>query len=152
MGGLVTARLRRACNLTVVAISAAGLAVSSCSKQREVDPPLPLSQWLDVCSPMETADERKSLVFLANHTVVAEESHSGSVLDDRHPLMTHGIWSGDDAGRAVSVELGGRRRSYTLYLPSSEQQCILAEGPENSADLSQAWFGVPNFSEPNDDR
>jgi hypothetical protein len=106
-----------------------------------------LAQWLDACSLLESADERKSLDFLGDHTVIREVVPSGTVLDDgARPTVTKGTWSGSDTGRAVNVQIGGRSDDYVLYLPAGEQQCILAGGAPETISLQTAWFGVPDFS------
>ena len=103
--------------------------------------------WLDACSLLESADERQSLDFLGDHTVIREVVPSGTVLDDgARPTVTKGTWSGSDVGRAVNVQIGGRSDDYVLYLPAGEQQCILAGGGPDTISLKTAWFGVPDFS------
>jgi hypothetical protein len=65
----------------------------------------------------------------------------------KHPKVTRGTWTAEEATKAIVVKLGNIETSYTLAVPFGEGECILVSRAIRAADLRASWFGEPDFSD-----
>ena len=59
------------------------------------------------------------------------------------PPASVGIFAADERTQQVIVRVAGESQRYVLLTPSDGDQCILAAGASNAADLRRSWFGAP---------
>jgi hypothetical protein len=94
---------------------------------------------LEDCSPFFSFTGAKQLDFDAG-TVVQTEDPS-SPRDDLLTAPVLGAFVVDEATRRVQLTFRKSTRDYTLIVPTDSDQCILAVGQPNAADLQQSWYG-----------
>ena len=128
--------------------------VSSCDRKEQVEKKatdFTVVSWLNDCSPFESLNEERVLMFKKGQSVelseaVGDEKAKGA-LQAKHPRKTQGTWIADEATRSVIVELDGTRKTYTLLVTPSFSSCVLIAGAIDSADMRSSWFGEADFSE-----
>jgi hypothetical protein len=102
---------QRAWPIPALLIGTLSVLSASCSKPSRPTGELSLTRWLDVCSPLEAADEHRMLIFSGDHSVVLREDLEGYVPQSKRAAKVTGRWSGQDIGRAVNVEISGIARA-----------------------------------------
>lgn len=135
--------------LVVIAI----IALSGCDQGAKKKPPeLSVGQWLYACSPFESLDGKRMLVFRpSDHSVtsseaIGDEAEVGA-LAAKNPQRTKGTWEADEATKRVVVNIGDSQFGYLLIVPFGEGQCILGAGNIRAVDLRRSLFGEPDFSD-----
>lgn len=110
---------------------------------------------LSSCSPFETLDGRRMLIFTwdslswdepSTYRVVADETSTSEdgkdVLFAARPRETKGLWSIEDTkANRISVVIGRAKTEYVLLTWSDGLKCALVSGSISNADLTQSFFG-----------
>ena len=127
-----------------ILVSSLTSSVSFDKSLADKDQYLPIAQWLYICSPYKSFDGMRALDFSRKgHSVRMTEE----VSSETRTAATHsnGTWEADEKAKRVSVDLRSERikYDYIAVMTSSLDQCILAAGDINSADLRNSWFGGP---------
>jgi hypothetical protein len=99
---------------------------------------------IDDCSPFSSVDGSKQLEFdiVAGRVTLSDDA--GGLLaptSDAAPLKIVGTFAADKTTQQVIVRVGGETHRYALVVPSDGEQCILAAGASNAANLERSWFG-----------
>jgi hypothetical protein len=98
---------------------------------------------IDECSPFFSVDGSQQLEFDIESGLVtlSDDAHGLMAPASDAPLKSVGTFAADERTRQVFVRVAGENRRYTLVVPSDGEQCILAAGTSNAADLRRSWFG-----------
>src|SRR5262249_52051198 len=84
-----------------------------------------VSDWLAWCSPFESLDGKRHLVFdNSDHSVVMEEAVDKNSATAKQTKKDGGTWSADELSKSVTTEFAEAKHLYLLVIPSSEDQCI----------------------------
>jgi hypothetical protein len=112
---------------------------------------------IDECSPFFSVDGTQQLEFDVVSGLVTLSDDAGGLLAPAKdaPLKSVGSFAADERTQQVFVRVAGVNRRYTLVVPSDSEQCILAAGASNAADLRRSWFGSveedPEFPDRSED-
>lgn len=99
--------------------------------------------FIDECSPFSSVDGSQQLEFDIVSGLVTLSDDAGGLLAPAGdaPLKSVGTFAADERTQQVIVRVAGVNGRYTLVVPSDSEQCILAAGASNAADLRHSWFG-----------
>jgi hypothetical protein len=103
--------------------------------------PPPASADLEDCSPFYSFAGTEELDFEDGVVVETREDAGSPPSRDRRAEKRRGTFAVDDASARVRITVGKTTRDFTLVVPTDSDQCVLAAGPANAADLQRSWFG-----------
>jgi hypothetical protein len=100
---------------------------------------------IDDCSPFSSVDGSRQLEFDVASGRVTLSDDAGGLLAPAGgaPLKSVGTFAADETTQQVFVRVAGAIGRYTLVVPSDSEQCILAAGASDAANLERSWFGRP---------
>ena len=95
---------------------------------------------LQDCSPFFSLTGDKQLDFAAD---AVTETHNPSALPPRGeaPEIRAGTFVAVEATRRVRLRIDRAERDYILVVPTDSDQCILAVGTPQNANLQRSWYG-----------
>ena|SRR5579859_1886537 len=141
----------RSSAIPFIAAIGCSLLMAGCdNSDKKPNKPLSKEQWLDICTPFESFDGKRLLLFkIPNHTLTIKEAvgpeRERGALWAKNPMITKGSWSISDTTGKIEVSLAGASAELSLVVPFSEDQCILTDVDPEAADLFQSWYATPTF-------
>jgi hypothetical protein len=106
---------------------------------------------IDDCSPFSSVDGARQLDFDVIGGLVTLSDEAGGLLAPASgdtPLKSVGTFVADEKTQQVFIRVAGLKGRYTLVAPAGSDQCILAAGDTDAADLERSWYGAAEEDDP----